>query len=235
MNKSQAPTPADFAHIDTWVFDMDNTLYPHHSNLFSQIDVKMTSYVEHLLNLPREDARAIQKKFYLEHGTTLKGLMIHHNINSDDFLKKVHDIDYSWLDPNPTLNTAIKALPGRKFIYTNGDRGHAERAATQLGILEQFNDIFDIVAADLEPKPARAPYDKFVTLHNINGTTSAFFEDLSRNLIAPKALGMKTILIMPRNFEGDFVEAWEHDGKDSHYVDHITDDLTGFLLKLLPS
>lgn len=233
MNKSQAPNPTDFDHVNTWVFDMDNTLYPHHSNLFSQIDVKMTSYVEHLLKIPREEARAIQKKFYLEHGTTLKGLMIHHQIDTDDFLKKVHDIDYTWLDPNPKLSDAIKSLPGRKFIYTNGDRGHAERAALQLGILDHFHDIFDIVAADLVPKPARAPYDKFVNLHGIDGSRGAFFEDLSRNLAAPKALGMRTVLIIPRNFEGDFVEAWEQDGKDSADVDHITDDLTEFLSALL--
>ena len=232
MNKSQAPTPADFADVNTWVFDLDNTLYPHHSNLFSQIDVKMTSYVAQLLNLPREEARAVQKRFYLEHGTTLKGLMIHHNIDADDFLEKVHDIDYSWLDPNPALGAVIKTLPGRKFIFTNGDRGHAERAARQLGILDHFDDVFDIVAADLVPKPTREPYDKFVAKHGVNGSQAAFFEDLARNLVEPKALGMKTVLIVPRNFEADFVEAWEQDGKDSRYVDHVTDDLTGFLLAL---
>jgi putative hydrolase of the HAD superfamily len=232
MNESHAATPAGFAHVSTWVFDLDNTLYPHHSNLFSQIDVKMTSYVAQLLKLPREEARKIQKQFYLEHGTTLKGLMVHHKIDADDFLAKVHDIDYSWLDPNPQLGEAIKALPGRKFIFTNGDRGHAERAARQLGILEHFDDIFDIVAADLTPKPSREAYDKFINRHTVNGAQAAMFEDLARNLIEPKALGMKTVLIVPNNFEADFVEAWEQDGKDKHYVDHITDDLTGFLSAL---
>ncbi len=232
MNKSQAPVPTDFAHVNTWVFDLDNTLYPHHSNLFSQIDVKMTSYVAQLLQLPREEARKVQKKFYLEHGTTLKGLMIHHNIDPDDFLEKVHDIDYSWLDPNPALGDVIKALPGRKFIFTNGDRGHAERAARQLGILDHFEDVFDIVAADLTPKPTREPYDKFVAKHNVKAQEAAFFEDLARNLVEPKAMGMKTVLIVPRNFEAEFVEAWEHDGKNDHHVDHITDDLTGFLASL---
>jgi putative hydrolase of the HAD superfamily len=232
MSKSQAPAFADFSHVNTWVFDLDNTLYPHHSNLFSQIDVKMTSYVEQLLKLPREDARKIQKQFYLEHGTTLKGLMIHHNIDPDDFLEKVHDIDYSWLEPNLALGEAIKQLDGRKFIFTNGDRGHAERAARQLGILEHFEDIFDIVAADLTPKPSRETYDKFVARHGVNGSTAAMFEDLARNLVEPKSLGMKTVLIVPRNFEADFIETWEHDGRDDHYVDHVTDDLTSFLTAL---
>ena len=150
------PDPAQFAHVTDWIFDLDNTLYPHHSNLFSQIDVKMTSYVSELLQLPREEARKLQKELYLEYGTTLNGLMTRHGIDPDEFLQKVHDIDYSWLEPNPALGAAIRALPGRKFIFTNGDRGHAERTARQLGILADFDDIFDIVAAGLTPKPARA-------------------------------------------------------------------------------
>ncbi|RUZ32345.1 pyrimidine 5'-nucleotidase, partial [Mesorhizobium sp. M7A.F.Ca.CA.001.04.1.1] len=141
------PDPARFAHVTDWVFDLDNTLYPHHSNLFSQIDVKMTAYVGELLALPRDDARKLQKELYREYGTTLNGLMTRHGIDPDDFLEKVHDIDYSWLVPDPVLGTAIRQLPGRKFIFTNGDRRHAERTARQLGILDHFDDIFDIVAA----------------------------------------------------------------------------------------
>ncbi|MGB8817357.1 MAG: pyrimidine 5'-nucleotidase, partial [Rhizobiaceae bacterium] len=180
--KAQSPDPADFGHVTSWVFDLDNTLYPHHSNLFSQIDVKMTSYVAQLLKLPREEARKIQKQFYLEHGTTLKGLMINHEIDPDDFLEKVHDIDYSWLEPNPALGEAILALPGRKFIFTNGNRSHAENAARQLGILHHFEDVFDIVAADLMPKPGRHPYERFLAKHAVDASQAAMFEDLARNL-----------------------------------------------------
>ena len=232
MTKSNHPSPHSFDHVKTWVFDLDNTLYPHHSNLFSQIDVKMTSYVSQLLKLPREEARAIQKKFYLEHGTTLKGLMINHKIDPDDFLEQVHDIDYSWLKPDPKLGDAIRALPGQKFIFTNGNRKHAERAAAQLGILDHFEDVFDIVAADLVPKPARETYDKFISKHGVNGGEAAMFEDLARNLVEAKALGMKTVLILPHNFEASFVEAWEHDGQDGEHVDYKTDDLSGFLTAL---
>lgn len=221
------PHAAQFAHVNEWVFDLDNTLYPHHSNLFSQIDVKMTDYFTQLLQLPREEARALQKKYYKEYGTSLQGLMTLHNVDPDDFLEKVHDIDYSWLDPDPALGEAIKALPGRKFIFTNGDRGHAERTARQLGILDHFEDIFDIVAADLVPKPASATYDKFRALHRVNADKAAMFEDLSRNLIAPKELGMRTVLIVPNNFEATFSETWERD--ELAHVDHITDDLTSFL------
>ena len=230
---TNTPDAARFAHVTEWVFDLDNTLYPHHSNLFSQIDVKMTAYVSELLQLPPEEARKLQKELYKEYGTTLNGLMARHGIDSDDFLNKVHDIDYSWVDPNPALGDAIKALPGRKFIFTNGDRGHAERTARQLGILDHFNDIFDIVAADLTPKPARETYDKFVGLHRVDTENAAMFEDLARNLHVPKTLGMTTVLIVPNNFEPTFSEIWEQDADFEDDVDYVTDDLATFLSAIL--
>jgi putative hydrolase of the HAD superfamily len=227
------PDPARFAHVTDWVFDLDNTLYPHHSNLFSQIDLKMTAYIGELLTLPRDDARKLQKELYREYGTTLNGLMTRHGIDPDDFLEKVHDIDYSWLVPDPVLGTAIRQLPGRKFIFTNGDRRHAERTARQLGILDHFDDIFDIVAAGLNPKPARATYDTFVALHDVVGPNAAMFEDLARNLHVPKALGMTTVLVVPNNFEPTFAEVWEQDPDHEDDVDYVTDDLTSFLTSIL--
>jgi len=227
---TQSPKPASrFAHITDWVFDLDNTLYPHHTNLFSQIDVRMTAYVSELLKLSREDARRLQKELYREYGTTMNGLIERHNIDPDDFLNKVHNIDYSWLVPDPALGEAIKALPGRKFIFTNGDRRHAERTARQLGILDHFDDIFDIVAAGLTPKPAPQTYDRFIELHRIVGDNAAMFEDLARNLTVPKALGMQTVLIVPKNFEPTFSEIWERDPAFDDAVDFVTDDLTTFL------
>ena len=233
QSMTEFPDPARFSHVTDWVFDLDNTLYPHHSNLFSQIDVKMTAYVSELLSLSREDARRLQKELYLEYGTTLSGLMARHGIDPDDFLQKVHDIDYSWLVPDPTLGAAIRQLPGRKFIFTNGDRGHAERAARQLGILDHFDAIFDIVAAGLTPKPARQTYEKFAALHAVTGHNTVMFEDLARNLAVPKALGMTTVLIVPRNFEPTFSEIWERDPDNDDVVDFVTDDLSGFLTAIV--
>lgn len=227
------PDPARFDHVTEWVFDLDNTLYPHHSNLFSQIDVKMTGYVSELLTLSREDARKLQKELYLEYGTTLNGLIQRYGIDPDAFLEHVHDIDYSWLVPDPVLGAAIHQLPGRKFIFTNGDRGHAERTARQLGILDHFDDIFDIVAAGLTPKPARATYEKFAALHKVAGPNAVMFEDLARNLAVPKALGMTTVLIVPRNFEPTFSEIWERDPDNEDDVDFVTDDLAKFLTTLV--
>jgi putative hydrolase of the HAD superfamily len=221
--------PIRFAHVSDWVFDLDNTLYPHHTNLFSQIDVRMTAYVSELLTLSREEARTLQKALYKEYGTTLSGLMARHGVNPDDFLEKVHDIDYSWLKPDPVLGAAIRQLPGRKFIFTNGNRGHAERTARQLGILDHFDDIFDIIAAGLTPKPAPATYDLFLASHGVNGPNAVMFDDLARNLAVPKALGMTTVLIVPRNFEPTYSEIWERDPAYDDDVDFVTDDLAAFL------
>lgn len=224
-----SPDPTRFAHVRDWVFDLDNTLYPHHTNLFAQIDARMTAYVADLLTLPPEQARILQKELYREHGTTLAGLMARHHIDPDDFLMKVHDIDYTWVKPDPALGDAIRALPGRKFIFTNGSRSHAENTARQLGILDHFDDIFDIVAAELTPKPARQPYDAFVALHRIAGPNAVMFEDLARNLLVPKQLGMMTVLVVPRNFEPTFSEVWERDPRQDDEVDYVTDDLGAFL------
>ncbi|MDO1580846.1 pyrimidine 5'-nucleotidase [Rhizobium oryzicola] len=225
--------PADeFAHVHEWVFDLDNTLYPHHVNLFAQIDKNMTAFVADLLQMEPDEARALQKRYYHEHGTTLRGLMVHNGVDPNAFLEKAHAIDYAALLPHPELGDAIKALPGRKFILTNGTVAHAEKAARALGILDHFEDIFDIVAADYLPKPAGETYDKFVSLKGINTAHAAMFEDLPRNLVAPKALGMKTVLIVPRNLGDVVIERWEKATDEDAHIDYITDDLTAFLQPL---
>lgn len=224
-----SPDPVDFAHVRDWVFDLDNTLYPHHINLFAQIDKNMTAYVQELLQLEPAEAKALQKRYYHEHGTTLQGLMLNHGIEPDGFLEQAHAIDYSALLPHPELGEAIKALPGRKFIFTNGSVPHAEAAARALGILDNFDDIFDIVAADYVPKPAGATYDKFASLHRVDTQKAAMFEDLPRNLQVPKALGMRTILLVPRNLDAVLMERWEKLSDEDDHIDYVTDDLTGFL------
>ena len=226
------PQPVDFSDIRDWVFDLDNTLYPHHIDLFSQIDKNMTAYVSTLLQMERDEARKLQKQYYLDHGTTLQGLMIHHGVDPNDFLEKAHAIDYSSLTPHPDLADAIKALPGRKFIFTNGSVPHAQAAAGALGILDHFDDIFDIVAADYLPKPAQATYDKFMALKKIETNKAAMFEDLPRNLTVPKALGMQTVLLVPRNLEETVVEWWEKTSGEDDHIDFVTDDLADFLKKI---
>ena len=230
---SDLPSKADFSHVRDWVFDLDNTLYPHHVNLFAQIDKNMTAYVSALLGLSREDARALQKQYYFDHGTTLKGLMIHHHIDPSDFLEKAHAIDYDVLSPDLSLGEAIEALPGRKFIFTNGSVKHAEMAAKALGIFHHFDDVFDIVAAEYVPKPAGATYDKFMALHRVDTQHAVMFEDLPRNLLVPKTLGMKTVLLVPQDADHEFVDAWEKRTDEDRHIDYATSNLTAFLNALL--
>ncbi|WP_244288001.1 pyrimidine 5'-nucleotidase [Labrenzia sp. 011] len=224
-----------FKGIEAWVFDLDNTLYPHDANLFSQIDEQISRYVEKMLDLPREEARAHQKALYHEFGTTLSGLMKRHEVDPDEYLRFVHDIDYSSLAPNPDLGAAIEALPGRKFIFTNGDRPHAERTAAALGISEHFEDIFGIVEADLIPKPNRETYDRFLARTGISSARSAMFEDLAKNLTVPHQLGMCTTLIVPQGSREIISETWDLEGDPYPHVDFVTDDLTGFLKAVLGS
>ena len=222
------PSKSDFAHVTDWVFDLDNTLYPHHIDLFAQIDRNMTAYVANLLGLEHDQAKALQKKYYYDHGTTLAGLMMHHDIDPHDFLEAAHEIDYSPILADPGLADAIKALPGRKFIFTNGTVKHAEAAARNLGVLDHFEDIFDIVAADYVPKPANATYDKFASLHRVDTKNAAMFEDLPRNLAVPRALGMKTVLILPEpGHKG--LERWEEFDEGDTNLDFVTNRLSDFL------
>ncbi|WP_428674859.1 pyrimidine 5'-nucleotidase [Roseibium sp.] len=222
-----------FKGVEAWVFDLDNTLYPHDADLFSQIDEQIARYVQRVLDVTRDEAMAHQKALYHEFGTTLRGLMINHNIDPDDYLRFVHDIDYSRLNANPDLGRAIEALPGKKFIFTNGDRPHAERTAAALGISEHFEDIFDIVSADLVPKPDRATYDKFLGHTGISPARAAMFEDLPKNLSVPHHLGMCTTLIIPSGSREVFEETWDMEGEPYPHVDFVTEDLTGFLKAVL--
>ncbi|WP_421724917.1 pyrimidine 5'-nucleotidase [Bauldia sp.] len=222
-----------FGRIDAWVFDLDNTLYPRHSNLFKQVDAKIRDYVQRLLSLGPVEAQKLQKDYYRRYGTTLRGLMVEHGIEPDHFMEYVHDIDHSPVLPNPRLATAIETLPGRKYILTNGSRAHAEKVAARLGITDHFDDIFDVVAADLLPKPNREMYDRFIAATGVEPKTAAMFEDLSRNLVVPSSLGMLTTLVVPVGTREVFHEDWEMEGRDAPHVRFLTDDLGTFLEKVL--
>ena len=221
-----------FSHIDTWVFDLDNTLYPHHVNLWQQVDKRIGEYIGNYLKLPANEARRIQKDYYRRYGTSMRGMMTEHGVSADDYLAYVHQIDHSPLEPNPAMGAAIAKLPGRKLILTNGSTDHAGAVLERLGLAAHFEAVFDIIAAELEPKPALRTYQKFLDLHRVDPKTSAMFEDLARNLVVPHQLGMTTVLVVPDGSKNVVREDWELEGRDAAYVDHVTDDLTGFLAKL---
>ena len=227
--ESRAQFIAAFRRIATWVFDLDNTLYPHHLSRWQQVDVRIRDYIVNLLKISHDDAFRLQKDYYRRYGTTLRGLMKEHGLAPDEFLEMVHQIDYSPLAPNPALGLAIEGLPGRKLILTNGTRNHADEVLRRLGIDRHFEDIFDIKAAELEPKPNAAVYERFLKRHDVDPHRAVLFEDLARNLEVPHALGMTTVLVVPQGAGVVLREDWELAGRDAPHVDHVTDDLTGFL------
>jgi len=213
---------SDFSDVKVWVFDLDNTLYPQSCDLFAQVDGRMTDYVRTLLDLPRDVARKVQKDFYRDYGTTLRGLMDCHQIDPEHFLDYVHDIDYSCLTPDPSLFNALTRLEGRKIVFTNGSRRHAENTLTQLGLTSVFEAIFDIKAADYIPKPSRAPYEQLLHDFNLEACHAAMFEDMECNLEIPHALGLRTVLVVPKN---------QIPSQEPH-IDFITHDLSYFLSQL---
>jgi len=226
------PLPRAFDHVETWVFDLDNTLYPHHVNLWQQVDERIRDYIADFLKISKEEAFRLQKDYYKRYGTSMRGLMTEHGMRPDDFLDFVHQVDHSPLEPNPALGAAIEKLAGRKLILTNGTRSHADAVLARLKLETHFDDVFDIIAAELEPKPSPQTYDRFLKLHGVDAHRAAMFEDLARNLAVPHALGMTTVLVVPENTREVFRESWELEGRDDPHVDHVTDNLVGFLEKI---
>jgi putative hydrolase of the HAD superfamily len=218
-----------FAHIKTWIFDLDNTLYPHHLNLWQQVDERIRRYIAGFLKISHDEAFRVQKDYYKRYGTSMRGLMTVHGMQPDDFLDFVHQIDHSPLEPNAPLGQAIEKLPGRKLVLTNGTRRHADAVLARLELDRHFDDVFDIVAAELEPKPSRQTYDRFLRTFDVEPSRAAMFEDLARNLVVPHALGMTTVLVVPEHAREVLREDWELEGRDALHVDHVTDDLVGFL------
>jgi putative hydrolase of the HAD superfamily len=222
----------DFSRVETWVFDLDNTLYPHHPNLWEQVDARIRDYIANFLKLTHDEAFRLQKDYYRRYGTSMRGLMTEHGMSADEFLDYVHQIDHSPLEPNPVLGDALEKLPGRKLILTNGTREHAAAVMQRLEIDRHFEDVFDIVAAELEPKPLAQTYDRFLARHGVDPARAAMFEDLARNLEVPHKLGMTTVLVVPEKTREVFREDWELAGREAAHVDHVTDDLAAFLARI---
>jgi len=209
------------AHIDTWIFDLDNTLYPASANLFARIDARITDYIANRLALDPVAARALQKDYFLTHGTTLFGMMTNHGVDPHEFLAYVHDVEMDVLDHNAPLVAAIARLPGRKLVFTNGDAPYALRVLDRLGLAESFEAIHDIHATAYLPKPDPAAYASLCAAQDIDPTTSLFAEDMARNLIPAKAIGMTTLWVDNGSEQGPEAAAG--------YVDYTTSDVTRWL------
>ncbi len=217
MTDLPKPAPlADFAHVRTWVFDLDNTLYPPRMRLFDQIEVKMTDWVMRSLGLGRTEADRLRASYWRLYGTTLAGLMAEHRIDPWAFLTHVHDLDFSIVEPDPALRSAIAALPGRRIVYTNADTIYAARVLEARGLSGLFDAVYGVEHADFKPKPERAAFETVFGLDGLDPAISAMFEDDPRNLAVPHAMGMQTVLVA-----SDPVQA--------RHIRHNTDDLASFL------
>ena len=234
MNEAWPSPVRSLSHVTDWVFDLDNTLYPRECNLFAQIDTLISHYMVSVTKLPFNEARALQKTYYRDYGTTLNGLMHQHEVDPDHFLNTVHAIDYSPVSAHDALVEAIRDLPGRKFILTNGDVGHARSVLRRLGRADDlFEDIFDIRAMKYTPKPLPEAYESFFSKHGIDARRAAMFDDLEKNLMVPHERGMATVQVVAGDgFAHAQVDPWELDRTGGAHVHHVTADLAGFLRKL---
>jgi len=221
------PRRAGTRHIEHWVFDLDNTLYPASSSLFPQIDVRMRQFISQRLGLPRDEAFRLQKRYYREFGTTLRGLMLVNRLEPDAFLDYVHDIDHTVLDLAPRLDAALAALPGRKLIFTNGTERHAVKVMERLGVSRHFEAIFDITAAGYIPKPSPEIYTLMLDRHRLDARTAAMVEDIHRNLAPAAQLGMTTVWV--RQIDHPDAALDLGDQSDLTHVHHVTDDLPAWL------
>ena len=208
-----------FSHVDNWVFDLDNTLYPPRMALFDQINIRMTDWVMRCLGVDRAAADHLRHRYWRDHGTTLAGLMRHHGVDPGPYLEEVHEIDFSVLTPDPALAAAIAALPGRRIVYTNGTEPYARRVIAHRGLDGVFDAVYGVEHAGLIPKPERAAFETVFALDGLDPRRSAMFEDDPRNLRVPHELGMRTVHVAPAAEAAPFIE-------------HHTDDLGRFLSRL---
>ncbi len=220
-----------FDHIEHWIFDLDNTLYPASCRLFDQIDKRMTQYVAEFLGVERDKAYELQKSYFRDFGTTMNGMMVNHQMDPEAYLHFVHDIDHSPIQPSPDLARAIGALSGHKLVFTNGSVAHAQAVMARLGIEELFDDIHDIKASHYVPKPSAQTYASMIEQTGVEPARAAMFEDIARNLKVPFELGMKTVLVRTHGEHADACAIDLGSGEEP-YVDHATDDLTAFLRQL---
>jgi putative hydrolase of the HAD superfamily len=210
----------DFAPVTTWVFDLDNTLYPPSMRLFDQIEVKMTDWVMAALRVDRARADHLRAHYWQTYGTTLAGLMTEHGVDPGPYLTDVHDIDFSILTPEPALADAIAALPGRKIIYTNACVPYAEKVVAARGLGGLFDAIYGVEDAAFHPKPEARAFAAVFARDGLDPTRAAMFEDDARNLLVPHALGMRTVHVAP-------------EPAPAPHIHHHSNDLAGFLGQLL--
>jgi putative hydrolase of the HAD superfamily len=218
------PVPLD--HVDVWIFDLDNTLYPSHCNLFVEVEQLIRKYVQNATGLPPDEAYVLQKEYFMKYGTTMNGLMAEHGVDPAHYLSFVHQIDYSPIPADPALDAALHKIDAKKYIFTNGTVAHAEEVLDRIGVAHHFESTFDIAASSYIPKPNDHFYDTFLEAHGIEPKRAILVEDLARNLKPAHDRGMTTLHIHTDN-------EWAMDGHADDHVHHSTADLVNWLERVI--
>ena len=211
--------------IKYWLFDLDNTLYSGNTKVFDQVDKKMSIFISNKLNITIEEAKKIQKNYFHQYNTTLNGMIKNYEIDAEEFLEFVHDVDLEFLKKDPKLQNELTNLKGKKFIFTNGSRSHANNVTERIGINNLFEGIFDIVDSDFIPKPLIEPYKKIIEKYGIDPQYCIFIEDIARNLKPAYELGMKTVWVKNE-------EPWASEFSNENFINYKTDNLSDFLRRI---
>ena len=211
--------------IKYWLFDLDNTLYSGDTKVFDQVDKKMSSFISNKLNVSLEDAKKIQKNYFHEYNTTLNGMIKNHNIDANEFLEFVHNVDLNFLKKDLELQNQLTRLVGKKYIFTNGSKAHADNVTKRIGIEKLFDGVFDIVNSGFIPKPSIEPYKKIIQKYGIDPEYCIFIEDIARNLKPAHELGMKTVWI-----KND--EPWASEFSNESFINYKTNNLSDFLRRI---
>ena len=228
VNELSMHPPSALSEIETWIFDLDNTLYPASCRLFERVQSRMNDFIAELLGVDLEEAKRLRSRYFREHGTTLRGLMTVHGIEPMRFLDHVHRIDLSAMPRDPALTAALAALPGRKLVFTNGSARHAENILGHLGIADHFAGIHDVAACGYVPKPDPAGYAALIRRFAIEPRRAAMIEDMAKNLAPAAALGMTTVWL-----RGTL--DWAVEGAEAAYIHHIVEELAPWLATLAPA
>ncbi|HEY1143224.1 MAG TPA: pyrimidine 5'-nucleotidase [Sphingomicrobium sp.] len=223
MKSEVAP---EFRHVRDWIFDLDNCLYPASTGLFALIDERMSAYIQRLLDCDPIEAKRVQKEHFHTHGTTLAGLMRHHEVDPHDFLEDVHDIPLDRVERNEGLGASLDRLPGRRFVFTNGDAPYARRVLEAIGVHERFHDLHDIHASSYRPKPDPHGYELLCERFGIDPKHALLVDDMAQNLKPAKAIGMTTVWVDNGSERGNH-------GADETFIDHRITDVSEWLETIL--
>jgi putative hydrolase of the HAD superfamily len=228
--ESRPPAPrraaTDVAHVDTWIFDLDNTLYRTSPAMLAQIDDLMGSFISEFLGVDREEAHRIQKSYFRSHGLTLRGLMVEHGLDPQVYIEHLAQLDLSDVRPDPEIAEILSQLGGRKIVYTNAFTYHTDEVLKRIGISDSFDAVFDIGHANYVPKPAIESYRLLCESHRIDPSRAAMVEDIAKNLEPAAELGMTTVWVRTDAH-------WARNVTDTRHIDHVTDDLASWLRAVL--